>query len=80
MPFHTLYEPVGAFLSLLVDVGKVSVQPAACEKIGGTASDSPDAAFSPVGSVGSQLECHWHSLTPMCLSAVVPQRVISSLE
>jgi hypothetical protein len=32
--FHALYEPVGAFLCLPVDVGKISVEPAACEKIG----------------------------------------------
>ena len=31
--FHALYEPFKVFLRLLVDVGKVSVQPAACEKI-----------------------------------------------
>ena len=32
--FHALYEPFKAFLCLLVDVGKVGVEPAACEKIG----------------------------------------------
>ena len=32
--FHALYGPFKAFLRLSVDVGKVSVQPAACEKIG----------------------------------------------
>jgi len=32
--FHALYEPFKAFLRLFVDVGKVSVEPAACEKIG----------------------------------------------
>ena len=32
--FHALYEPFKAFLRLPVDVGKVSVEPATCEKIG----------------------------------------------
>ena len=31
--FHTLYEPVGAFLCLPVNVGKVGVEFTACEKI-----------------------------------------------
>ena len=31
---YALYEPFKAFLRLPVDVGKVNVQPAACEKIG----------------------------------------------
>jgi hypothetical protein len=32
--FHALYEPFKAFLCLSVNVGKVNVQSAACEKIG----------------------------------------------
>jgi hypothetical protein len=32
--FHALYEPFKAFLCLLVDVGKICIQLAACEKIG----------------------------------------------
>ena len=32
--FHAIYEPLKEFLRLLVNVGKIGVQPAACEKIG----------------------------------------------
>ena len=32
--FHAINKPFKAFLCLSVDVGKISVQPAACEKIG----------------------------------------------
>jgi len=31
--FHVLYEPIEVFLRLPVDVGKVRIQLAACEKI-----------------------------------------------
>ena len=32
--FHVLNKPFKAFLCLLVNVGKIGVEPAACEKIG----------------------------------------------
>ncbi len=64
--FHALYEPVGAFLRLSVDVGKVGVKPAACEKIG-------------VCNFAVLLQIVQMPLPPKFLSPVLLRRVILNL-